>query len=266
MDWQSLVRADEIKELEKGAPWFRFEEVRGGLIRITEPYVNDFIQSNMWLVRGSQRDLLIDTGNGISSLRDALVVLGARNLLTIATHAHADHTGSLHEFSEVWTHISVSEAIERADPDATLAEPHYTIDNMAGFKVGPPRLSGSLASAKPHGYDPMRFGPKPAKVARKLLDGDTIDTGGRTFEVLHLPGHSPGCISLYDRADKFLIAGDVVYDGPLVDDLHHSDKTVYRRSLTKLLDLDISFVVAGHMAPFDGARLQYLIAEYLGSS
>lgn len=238
MDWQRLVREAEIDELEQGTPWFKFEEVDRNLIRIIEPYVNDFMQSNIWLLRGAHRDLLVDTGNGIASLRDAISGFGVRNLLTIATHAHADHTGSLHEFSEVWAHRSVSDAIEWADPDATLAEPLYAIDNMAGLKVGPPRLSGALASAKPSGFDPTKFGPKPTKLSRQLVDGDTFDIGGQIFEVLHLPGHSPGCMSLYDRANKFLVAGDVIYDGPLVDDLHHSDKAAYRRSLTRLLDLE----------------------------
>jgi glyoxylase-like metal-dependent hydrolase (beta-lactamase superfamily II) len=266
MNWQPLLREAEIRDLRDAESWFTFEEVGQNLIRITEPWVNDFMRSNMWLVRGERRDLLVDTGNGVASLRDALASLHPRNLLTVATHAHADHIGSLHEFPEVWAHRTVSEAIELADPDATLAEPGYAIDDMRGLKVGPPRLSGTLASARPQGFDPAWFGPKPLNISRRLEDGDMVDIGDRAFEILHLPGHSPGCISLYDRTSRLLIAGDVIYDGPLVDDLHHSDKAAYRRSLSRLRDMDIDLVLAGHMAPFDGLTLQSLIADYLRSS
>jgi glyoxylase-like metal-dependent hydrolase (beta-lactamase superfamily II) len=265
MDWQKLVRESEIRELQERESWFKFEEVGCNLIRIVEPWVNDFMQSNIWFVRGTRRDLLVDTGNGIASLRDALTSLSPRNPLTVATHAHADHIGSLHEFPEVWAHRSVSEAIELADPDATLAEPGYAIDDMRGLKVGPPRLSGKLASARPRGFDAAQFGPKSMKISRRLENGDIVDLGDRVFEVLHLPGHSPGCMALYDRTSRLLIAGDVIYDGPLVDNLHHSDKAAYRRSLWKLMEMDIDLVLAGHMAPFDGVRLQSLIADYLGS-
>ena len=39
-----------------------------------------------------------------------------------------------------------------------------------------------------------------------------VDPGGRPLTVLHLPGHSPGSIALFDPADGTLFSGDVVYD------------------------------------------------------
>lgn len=51
-----------------------------------------------------------------------------------------------------------------------------------------------------------------AGVTGFLKDGDIIKIGSGELEVLHVPGHSPGCIALYDRKDGFLISGDTLFD------------------------------------------------------
>jgi len=48
--------------------------------------------------------------------------------------------------------------------------------------------------------------------------------------VLHLPGHSPGCIALYDAKSQELFSGDIVYDGDLLDELPGSDIPTYSGS------------------------------------
>ncbi|MGT2465803.1 MBL fold metallo-hydrolase [Mesorhizobium atlanticum] len=46
-----------------------------------------------------------------------------------------------------------------------------------------------------------------------MEDGDVVDLGDRAFEVIHVPGHSPGSIMLYDRRDQILFSGDTVHNG-----------------------------------------------------
>jgi glyoxylase-like metal-dependent hydrolase (beta-lactamase superfamily II) len=48
-----------------------------------------------------------------------------------------------------------------------------------------------------------------------LWDGGIIDIGGRAFEAIHIPGHTYGSIALLDRANKILVAGDSVSQGPV---------------------------------------------------
>jgi glyoxylase-like metal-dependent hydrolase (beta-lactamase superfamily II) len=45
------------------------------------------------------------------------------------------------------------------------------------------------------------------------------------LQVLHTPGHSPGGISLYEAATETLFSGDIIYDGPLIEDAYHSNLT-----------------------------------------
>lgn len=51
------------------------------------------------------------------------------------------------------------------------------------------------------------------QITEFLNDGDTVKIGNGAMEVLHVPGHSPGSIVLYDRTDGFLIGGDVLFQG-----------------------------------------------------
>ncbi len=53
----------------------------------------------------------------------------------------------------------------------------------------------------------------PAPATRLLAEGEAIDLGDRHFEVLHLPGHSPGSIGLWEEATGIFFSGDAIYDG-----------------------------------------------------
>lgn len=54
-----------------------------------------------------------------------------------------------------------------------------------------------------------------AGVTRYLADGDRIKIGEGELEVIHVPGHSPGGIALYDAKDGFLISGDTLFEGSI---------------------------------------------------
>ena len=58
----------------------------------------DDLRCNIWHVRGRDRDLLVDTGLGICSLRDFAPDLFDREIVAVASHSHYDHTGGLGEF------------------------------------------------------------------------------------------------------------------------------------------------------------------------
>jgi glyoxylase-like metal-dependent hydrolase (beta-lactamase superfamily II) len=91
-----------------------------------------------------------------------------------------------------------------------------------------------------------------------------IDLGDRAFEVLHLPGHSPGSIGLWEQATGTLFSGDAIYDGALLDELPESDIVAYIRTMRRLRELPVSVVHAGHEPSFGRARLHELIDSYLG--
>src|SRR4029078_11069566 len=66
------------------------------------------------------------------------------------------------------------------------------------------------------------YRPASAPLTGTLDEGDVVDLGDRAFEVLHLPGHSPGSIGLYEARTKVLFSGVAVYKGRLLLQLHSS--------------------------------------------
>jgi glyoxylase-like metal-dependent hydrolase (beta-lactamase superfamily II) len=92
-----------------------------------------------------------------------------------------------------------------------------------------------------------------------------VDLGDRAFEVLHLPGHSPGSIGLWDEASGVLFSGDAVYDGPLLDELDGSDIEAYLTTMERLRRLPVTVVHGGHEPSFGRARLVELCDTYLAA-
>ncbi len=78
--------------------WFATQRIEEGLYLITEPHYYWYNRANLWLIKGRDRDLLIDTGLGVASLRHHISALIDKPLLAIASHIHFDHAGGIHEF------------------------------------------------------------------------------------------------------------------------------------------------------------------------
>lgn len=74
-----------------------------------------------------------------------------------------------------------------------------------------------------------------------LENGMVLDLGGRSLEVLHIPGHSPGSVALLDRQNRLLFPGDTVMTQPVFLHLPDSSVSDYRSSLARLSGLRDAF-------------------------
>jgi glyoxylase-like metal-dependent hydrolase (beta-lactamase superfamily II) len=98
--------------------------------------------------------------------------------------------------------------------------------------------------------------------------GDSFDCGGRSWTVVHTPGHSPSHICLFSEADGLLVSGDHLL--PIVTphiDFHAEGESDplgdYLNSLEKVADLEPALVLPGHGRPFDeGASRAEVIARH----
>jgi hydroxyacylglutathione hydrolase len=152
----------------------------------------------------------------------------------IMTHTHLDHIGCFPEIqqqipeAELWVQTLEGEQLEQGD--------ERTVHGMDMFR--------SMAE--------MQFGIKPGdytfQVQRKLEGGDILDIGGMTWEVIHIPGHSMGGIALYNRSQKILIPGDVVYADYAIGrfDLYGADASALKKSLYNLAELEVDILLPGH--------------------
>lgn len=257
--------------------WFRSTPVTNTITRIDEPYVHEMLRANVWHIRGTERDLVIDAGLGVASLQDQLPELFANNPILVLTHAHLDHTGSAHEFTDIRMHPGETNALPHSTLGVTpqagttgRTQPQQIPASLNGPELADllgidwPDAPGLLLSARPdRSFDPEQYGPRFLPVTTDLQDGDLLELGDRTLRVLHLPGHTPGSISLFDDADGFLFSGDVVYDGLLLDELHESNIGEYVQSMLTLRALPVACVYPGHEDPFGRARLHQIIDAYV---
>lgn len=231
------------------AAWYRTRRLDDDVTWIDEPFIREAYRCNIWHVRGRERDLLVDSGWGVVSLREYVPLVTEKPLLAVASHTHFDHIGGHHVFAERWVHGG--EAVPLAAPTRlnTLVEPYLT---DAVFDALPPEP-----------YASATYCPRAAPATRLLWDGDVVDLGDRAFEVVHTPGHSPGGITLFEPSTGILFTGDLVYDGPLVEDCPGADLAAYARSMRRLLDLPVRVVHGGHFPSFSGERLRALLHGWL---
>ena len=82
---------------------------------------------------------------------------------------------------------------------------------------------------------------------------------------MHLPGHSPGSIGLWESASETLFSGDAIYDGPLLDMLPASNAAAYIETMKRLRELPVRVVHAGHETSFGRVRLIELADAYLAA-
>lgn len=208
--------------------WFRMRHVGDDVTWIDEPFVKEFYRCTIWHVRGRDRDLLVDSGWGVVSLRTYVPLVTEKPVVAVASHTHFDHIGGHHEFAERWVHRAESGPLASPTRRNTLVEPYVT-DEVFETLPPPPYLSATYC-------------PKAAPATRLLEDGDL---GARWLEVIQTPGRSPGGLALFERSTGILFSGDVVYDGPLVEDCPGADPGCYERSMRRLLTLPVRVTHAG---------------------
>jgi glyoxylase-like metal-dependent hydrolase (beta-lactamase superfamily II) len=220
-----------------------------GVTLIDEPQIHQFYRCNVWHVRGRDGDMLVDSGMGVVSLRDHVALVTERPLQAVASHTHFDHIGTHHEFPCRLCHAAEAHLLRAPTRENTVADKYVT---DAIYHTLPPAP-----------YDSAAYCPAPAPATRLLWDGDIVDLGDRHFQVIHTPGHSPGGIALWEAATGVLFAGDIVYDGELVEGTTDLEQWQYRVSMERLLALPVRVVHAGHFASYSGDRHRAIITDWL---
>ncbi|MFO0998203.1 MAG: MBL fold metallo-hydrolase [Alphaproteobacteria bacterium] len=232
--------------------WFKSKRLAEGVTLIWEAEIKPFWRCNIWHVRGRDRDMLVDSGFGIVSLLHSIPALTERPVAAVGSHSHCDHIGGHYEFADRQIHADEADILARPTRFNTVIEP-YVVDDM--FEGVPPK-----------GFDARSFEIRPAPATRTLREGDVIDLGDRAFEVLHIPGHSPGSIAIFERKTGIMFSGDVVHNGEygignLV--LYHSNEDQYVASVERLLPVPVETVHAGHFDSFGRARYQAILKDYI---
>ncbi|MFT5657889.1 MAG: glyoxylase-like metal-dependent hydrolase (beta-lactamase superfamily II) [Gammaproteobacteria bacterium] len=244
--------------------WFDRTTISNDITLIREPHVDELLRCNIWHIKGRDCDLLVDTGMGICSLKDEIEDLLGKPVIVVATHSHLDHMGSMYEFDTRVIHHCEADILA-FPPQISLDINDWPIQEIKGLQESGYALKNErLITALPRvGFDLHSFH-TPAAVPTRLVDeGDVIDLGNRHFQVLHLPGHSPGSIGLWEEKTGTLFSGDAIYDGPLLDTGGDSNIEDYLKTMDRLQNLPVNAVHGGHDESFDRSRLKQITAEYI---
>jgi len=201
----------------------------------------------MYLVLGTEKAALIDTGMGIGSLKAYVRKITDLPLIVINTHGHPDHAGGNGEFTDSEIYMS--------DKDIDIYTTMCTVDyrlNDVRFMIGDEadKIKGDFISGLPKTIH--------------LKDGDGFDLGGRTLKTIAVPGHTPGCICLYDDLTSCLFGGDSLTNTDTWLYLDHCESLMtYLKSMVRLLGLNlkISRIFPGHLpTPVSSDMIQRKIA------
>lgn len=168
------------------------------------------------------RGAVVDPGGDVDKIRAGIDKHGISVEKIVLTHGHIDHVGGAADLAEALgvpvegPHLADRELIDKVS------------DQAAQFGVD---------------------GVRPVTPDRWLEEGDKVEIAGRSFDVLHAPGHSPGHLVFFDSELRFAISGDVLFAGSIgrTDLPGGNHERLIRSIREKLLPLgdDVTFL-PGH--------------------
>src|ERR1700674_3321604 len=102
-DWCKKLPRPAYSRLERvptADPWFEVYKIRPGVFAIYEPHQLEEVIS--YLILGSDKALLFDTGMGISNIQAVVAGLTKLPVSVVNSHTHNDHVGDNWRFNEVY--------------------------------------------------------------------------------------------------------------------------------------------------------------------
>jgi len=180
--------------------------------------------SHVYLIKGSNKNVLIDTGTSSNypNLARGLEELGLKPShihLIILTHEHFDHTGACSYFF-----------------DTAVIAAHSLAANKISLQDEFVMMSKYLDA-----------GSQPFRADIWLHDNSLIDLGNYRIKVMHTPGHCSGCICLYEPSKRLLFTGDTVLAGGVLPGILGSGNVSdYIESLQRLRAIKLDEIFPGH--------------------
>lgn len=199
--------------------WFEIKQIDSATYAICEH--GHWEKMNSYLLIGSEKALLIDSGLGIGNIKQVVDELTSLPVIVVSTHVHWDHIGGhdlfethyVHEKEESWLVNGIPLPLEVVRGQV-VKEP---------FTIQPPKT-----------FDIQQYKVFKGMPAKVLVDNDTIDIGSRIIQVLHTPGHSPGHICLYDEGAHYLFSGDLIYEGLIFANYPTTDPIELKSSVLRI--------------------------------
>ena len=208
--------------------WFTIDHIDKDTHIISE--YRHWEETHAYLLNGTERSLLLDTGLGICNIYDEVIKLTNKPVTAVATHIHWDHIGGHKFFPDFYAHEDELNWLNGEFP--------LTLEQIKDMVVDRCDL--------PEGYNVDNYRFFQGTPTMVLKDNDIIDIGGRSIQVLHTPGHSPGHICFFEKERGYLFTGDLVYKDTLFAYYPSTDPKAYLKSIERVATLPVKKVFPAH--------------------
>lgn len=214
--------------------YYEYVQITPHIFKMNLPFLGGRIPVGVWLVKDEAGWIMVDAGApGFERqvLENTLAFTGkVKPRMLVLTHGHLDHAAAAQAIREQWR-IPIAAGRDEIP-----------------FLIGPQRYSSLKPGASP--LYPFLQLSGPALVGRNVQE--PLDNGMQIgpLEVVHVPGHAPGQIALFHRADRALLCGDVylninsVLGNPIA--LFTYDMHLNTHSQEKLCELDFDHLLPSH--------------------
>lgn len=175
--------------------FYKARQILPGLYQITEEGNPGGPSVQMYLVIGTQRAALVDSGFGVAdTLRKFVETLTDLPVICLVGHGHPDHAGAAGLFDKVYMNCR----------DEALLPVSLSYDRRMGDVFG----DGTGADPETLDYCKKHIVPAEKFHYENMDDGDRFDLGGAVLEVFAIPGHTQGSLAFLNRAANYALISD----------------------------------------------------------
>ena len=169
---------DELSELEMKhdmEDWFTIQSIDEDTFVISEYKHPE--ETHCYLLLGKECALLIDTGLGVSNIKDVVSKITSLPVMVAVTHVHWDHVGGHRFFENFAVHENEIEWISGKFPLPLSVVKQNLCNEDCAFPID---------------FDAENYVIFQGTPQQILHNNDEIELGNRVVKILHTPGHSPG--------------------------------------------------------------------------
>ncbi len=239
-------------------------ELSPGLHRVQAPLGERFVA--LYLVVGDDAVLLVDTGISESITDTLLPYLDAHGIdratlrYAVNTHCDFDHTGGNGALKAAIPGVQI---VAHRD-DVELTE---NIEQLIDVRYGEFRETDGFDDP-PETTEYLRGVSELVNVDVVVTGGESFDLGGRSVTVIHVPGHSPGHVAVYDETSSALLIGDAILgetvpyaDGSPAFPPTYRDTDPYLSSLSEIRGYGVELLLTAHYPIYSGADVNAFLDE-----